>query len=153
MDKKILVVILVVVVAVVCFYAGVKYQGSKTPDLEAMISARFSQGESAGDHTAGIRAGRFGGMAAGDFTGGKIISKDDQSIIVELTDTDGVSGSKIVFFSDSTGISKTDEGTTEDLAVGMQVMVVGSTNEDGSITAETIQIRPDVLRVGDRLTN
>jgi len=145
MDKKILVVILVVVVAVVCFYAGVKYQGGKTPDLEATMTDRFNQ--VAGDHTAGMRAGRFSQMAGGDFTGGKIISKDDQSITVELTDTDGVSGSKIVFFSDSTSISKTSEGTTVDLAVGTQVMVGGAANEDGSITAQTIQIRPEVFRM------
>jgi len=153
MDKKISVIILVVVVAIVGFYAGVKYQGGKTPDLEAMMSARFSQDQGAGEHVAGIRAGRFSGGAGGEFTAGKIISKDDQSITVELIDADEGSGSKIVFFSESTNITKTEAGIADDLAVDTQVMVTGTANEDGSITSETIQIRPQMLRMGERPAN
>lgn len=146
MSKKISIVILVVVVAVVCFYAGIKYQGSKALDLEAMMLDRFSQGQPAGDHTTGMGAGRFSAMAGGGFTAGKIISKDDQSITVELMGTDGESGSKIVFFSESTNITKTAEGAADDLSVDTQVMVTGTVNQDGSITAQTIQIRPQITR-------
>lgn len=149
MDKKISVIILVVVVAIVGFYTGVKYQGGKTPDLEAMMSTRFSQDQGVGEHVAGMRAGRFGAGAGGEFTAGKIISKDDQSITVELTDTDGESGSKIVFFSESTKITKTETGGAGDLFIDTQVMVVGTSNEDGSITAQTIQIRPFTQRIGE----
>lgn len=69
---------------------------------------------------------------------GEIISKDDKSIIVKLRD----GGSKLIFFSDKTSVSKMAEGSEEDIKVGEQVAANGSANSDGSITANTIQLRP-----------
>ena len=58
--------------------------------------------------------------------------------------TDG--SSKIVFFSDSTEISKTTEGAVDDIEIGKQIMVSGDQNSDGSYTAKTIQLSPRVIQ-------
>ena len=70
---------------------------------------------------------------------GEIISKDEQSITVKLPDN----GSKIVFFSDSTEITKSVSGSQEDLKEGEQIMTSGEENSEGIYSAKMIQLRPD----------
>ncbi|MEW6610236.1 MAG: biotin/lipoyl-binding protein [Patescibacteria group bacterium] len=53
-------------------------------------------------------------------------------------------GSKIIILSDATKVTKTDEGTVNDLTVGTRVAVTGTSNSDGSVSAQTIQIRPQM---------
>ncbi len=77
-------------------------------------------------------------MRNGSITAGEIVSKDDTSITLKLRD----GSSKIVFYSTSTGIQKTATGTPADLTVGEQVAVTSSQNQGGSLTAQSIQIRP-----------
>lgn len=73
---------------------------------------------------------------------GEIIAKDDESITVKLQD----GGSKIIFISDETSISKTEESTADSLIENAQVLVFGSQNSDGSITANNIQLNPEFGR-------
>jgi hypothetical protein len=97
-----------------------------------MGQMRTMNGNTPGGAT-GARGGMMGGM-----TSGEIVSKDDTSVTIKLTD----GGSKVVFLSTSTTIGTMSTGSLDDLSTGTNVIVVGSTNADGSVTASTIQIRP-----------
>lgn len=131
------------------FYSGMKYAQSKTP--QGRLSQTGLQNLSAEDRQQrlqqlGISAGGFRGGAGGNrgasggFASGEIISKDDKNLTIKLQN----GGSKIVFFSDSTEINKSVRGAANDLEIGKNVTVSGTANSDGSVTAETIQLRTSV---------
>jgi len=71
---------------------------------------------------------------------GEILSQDDKSITVKMTD----GSSKIIFFNDTTAINKSSVATKTDLKVGEKVAVFGPTNSDGSVTANNIQLNPQI---------
>lgn len=79
---------------------------------------------------------------------GSITAKDANTITLSLggsnaSSTNGTaSGSRIVIYDPSTQVEKTVSGSMSDLTVGTSVLVNGSANADGSITAQSIQIRP-----------
>ena len=136
-----------VVVAAIVFGGGGYYFGKKS---------NSSQGSARGAATFAGRTGGAGGarFAAGGTAFGTIISKDATSITVQLmtgTSTTAGSGSKIVLYDTSTQIGKMVAGSGADLAVGTNVTVSGTANSDGSITAQSIQIRP--VGAGPRGTN
>jgi|SRR5579872_448061 len=133
MNKKIIMGLVVVVIAAAAFFGGVFYQKNKTAKAATATSGQ-------GQRQFGAGGGRFrGANGTGGFVGGQIIAKDDKSITVQLPNN---TGSKIVFFSGSSQILKSASGSSSDLAVGQQVVVMGTTNSDGSVTAQNIQIRP-----------
>ena len=80
------------------------------------------------------------GQESGGFSAGQIIAKDEKSVTIKMQD----GSSKIVFYSESTKIQKTADGTGADLAIDQEVTASGAANSDGSLTAQTIQVRPDV---------
>ncbi len=139
-----IIIVIVVLVAAGSFYAGLKYQSSKTPS-RGQFAAGFPNfiGEGGQPMGAGVRTGGAGKNNVG-FINGEILSADDQSITVKMRD----GGSKIVFYSANTAIGKMASGTPEDLSVGTAVMVTGKTGSDGSLTAETIQIRDGQAPIG-----
>ncbi len=141
MNKLITIVIVVaVVVGVGAFYGGTKYAQSQAPQRNAQGFQNLSPEERQ------QRVRQFGGSgggnrgAGGGFTSGEILSKDDKSITVKMRD----GGSKIIFYSDTTEVGKFVNGTLSDIEIGKTVSVNGKTNSDGSITAESIQLRPTI---------
>lgn len=76
----------------------------------------------------------------GGMVSGEILSQDDKSITVKLAD----GSTKIVILGDSTTYSKTESGVKSDLKIGTQVGVFGTENSDGSVTAQNVQINPQL---------
>ena len=121
------------------FYGGLQYNNSQALSANFPNSGNPPQSiQRQGGNTAFGR--RINGAQAGNLINGQIISIDDKSLTVKLRD----GGSKIVFFSASAQITKTTDGTSKDLVAGKEIMVNGTVNADGSITAQNIQIRPSL---------
>lgn len=125
-------VVLLIVVGGVSFYGGMKYAGSKR-------AANINGAAGFRSDTVGMMGVRRGaGNLGGGFATGEILSKDDNSIIIKLRD----GGSQIILFSTSTQIMKSSAGFADDLKEGENVSVNGITNPDGSVVAQSIQLRP-----------
>lgn len=126
-SANILAIALLVVGLGIGFLAGMQYQKSQLPKA-GQISGQTGQGRRFGNGQNGANR-----PIAGD-----IISADDKSITVKLSD----GSSKIILFSGQTQINKAAIATVSDLKVGERVSVFGSANFDGSVTAQNIQLNP-----------
>ncbi len=142
-------VLIALVAAGAGFWGGSAYASSRRPAGNAAMRAAGGFGQNGGQFVArnggqpgqGGAGFRNGGRGAGGmgFVGGAVLAKDDKSITVKLQD----GGSKIVLLSaTSTKVYRADEIKAADIAVGDQVTVNGAPNDDGSVTASMIQIRP-----------
>jgi hypothetical protein len=131
-SRNIKIIIALIAVLVFGFYSGMRYGGGNVAAANAARGANFQAGGRGVGGPGGIRGGTGGGATAGD-----IISKDATSITVGLR----AGGSKIIFYSPATSISTIASGTPTDLLTGKQVIVSGTTNQDGSINASNIQVR------------
>jgi hypothetical protein len=124
--------VILVVVAVVFagggFFGGMKYQASKTP-------APVSRSGAAGAF-AGRRAGGTGGANA-SFISGQVLSVNGSTITVQLMS----GGSQVAVLAPSTQYRKAVDGSSSDVTVGSNVTITGTTNSDGSLTAQSVQIR------------
>lgn len=120
--KNIIVIAIIIAFAGGGFFAGMKYQQGKQP---------FRGMRQLGDLPAGAQQRMGAGTVRGE-----IISQDDKSITVKLPD----GSSKIVLISENTEINKATEAVPDDLTVGEEVMVFGSTNSNGSASATQIQL-------------
>lgn len=139
----IIVIITMVLSGLIGFLIGKKYQTSR---LASMTNSpfgtfgynRFGNRQNSDSQTTGqpqINNNRMGGSQQ---VIGEILSQDDKSITVKMTD----GSSKIVFVGDTTIISKSSSATKTDLKVGEKVAVFGPENTDGSVTANNIQLNP-----------
>ncbi len=131
-NKMVLSGIFGVAVLAGAFFSGMAFAQSKNAKIATSSSNQPTQRQG--------RSGRFGG-ANSDFTAGDILSKDASSMTIKLRG----GGSQIVYYSDKSAIVKSVAGTSADLAVGKAVMIVGKTNSDGSITADNISLRPEMM--------
>ena len=97
---------------------------------------------------AGSQVGNFVRLGGNDggMTTGEIISKDDKSITLKLRD----GGSKIIFYSGSTKFEKMAEVSLTEFEIGQQVVATGTANSDGSVTAQTVQLRSDLPQAAAR---
>ncbi len=143
--KTIWLVVGFVVVALIFFYAGDMYASAKSKAQPAQDANGFTMRNVIGN---GVQRGMRTG---GGNVFGQIVAKDANSITVELSAPGGPNangtastgtGSKIVFYTGQTAISKMATGSSSDLAVGTEVTVQGTANPDGSVSAQTISIRP-----------
>jgi len=144
MNKTLIIIIAVVVlVGGGAFYGGMKYGQSKITGNFANLrnlspEEQQQRLQQIGTGIAGFSGGRTGNQSGAGFVNGEIISKDNQSITVKMQD----GSSKIVFYSGTTEISKLASGASSDLEVDKTVTINGTTNQDGSLTAKSIQLRP-----------
>lgn len=130
--KKILpIIIVLIIVGGGAFYGGMKYGESTRQNFAK---------QNLGGQQMGGNIGGFQRIRSNGFTSGEIIAKDDKSITVKLPG----GGSKIIFYSDSTEVGKFVNGASSDLEVGKTVIINGTANQDGSITAQSIQMRPEI---------
>lgn len=124
--------VIIVVVGVAAFFGGMQYQKSQRPQIVS-LSGQGRQGQFTRQFGTG-QGNRGGGVI------GEILSQDDKSITLKLAD----GSSKIVIISSATAINKQATGSKSDLKTGERVAVFGSTNADGSVTAQNIQLNPQV---------
>lgn len=160
--KPLVVAGVVLVVGVGSFFGGTQYQASVEAKKVALVSSLAGQGDQGGkgggqySRSGQMMGGRNPGSGSdaglGKGTGntsgrmmggnrpivGDIISADDKSITVKLLD----GSSKIVLLSTTSELTKTASATKTDLVAGAKVGVFGTTNADGSVTAQTIQLNP-----------
>lgn len=128
--KPILVFFTLLVVGGAAFYGGIQYQKS-----QSVGGRSFASGQQ-GTRRTGTGARRMGnGTTLGD-----ILNVDSSSITVKLTD----GSSRIVLFSNKTVYNKTAPVDKSELKVGEKVSVFGTANTDGSITAQNVQLNPQV---------
>lgn len=137
MDTKNIAIVAVIVILVGAgsFYAGMQYASSQKRGFGNMPGD--FQPQRMGNRQNG--AGQNGGFASGE-----VISKDDKSITIKLRD----GGSKIIFISEKTTVGKMSTGTISDVAQGANVTIMGTANTDGSITAQTVQLRDGAIMPG-----
>ncbi len=117
------------------FFVGTKYQQGKPNEFSRNLPENIEQMRDQMEHGAN-------GNSRLTTVRGEIISMDNSSVTVKLNDD----SSKIIILADSTGINKSEEGSIEDLSEGTEVMVMGQTNSDGSVTASNIQIGTGMFR-------
>jgi len=138
MNKNVAVTVaLVLVVGVGGVFGGMTFQKSQT---QSTGMGQFG-GPGGGPGFGG--PGGYGGMrngmnrqGMGRPVSGKIIEKDDNSITVKMDD----GSTKIVMVPSSSTVNKASKATKEDLKVGENVMVMGTTNSDGSVSATNINL-------------
>ncbi len=125
-----------VVLCAVVFGGGGYYAGKTFGARSGAMQGNF-RGEFAGGPGGAARG--QGATRAFNMTAGEVIAQDDTSITIRMQD----GSTKIVLMGQSTQITKSAAGTSKDLAVGTPVAVMGAANQDGSVTAESVQIRPE----------
>ena len=145
--KTISLIVGFVILAGISFYAGNMYASAKNKTQATQIGNSFAMRNGIGNGTQrGLRTG------SGNVFG-QIIAKDANSITVQLNTPTGPigdntttteKGSKIVLYTNTTIVSKMTTGTINDLVIGTNVNVQGTANADGSVSAQSISIRPTI---------
>ena len=120
-----IIVIVAVLVGAAAFFGGMQYQKSQ----------RNNQFFQTGT---GPRLNRFGGNGQNPPVRGQIISTDSNGITVKLQD----GSSKIVIIPDNANIMEATSAAKQSLTTGKNVMIFGTTNSDGSVTAQNVQLNP-----------
>jgi len=132
MNKTIIIAgVLVIIAGVGGFFGGKYYQMGQT----ANRFVQFAGGQSG---QGGFRRFGQGGANGMNVVRGQVMSTDSNSVTVKLPD----GSTKILIVGSSTSFMKTASGALTDLKSGDTVMAFGTTNSDGSVTAQNVQINP-----------
>ena len=144
MNKTVTIIVAIVVVLVVAggsFYGGMLYGKSQaTPTTPEEMFAQFRGQRGAGQFSGGgqapsgvqggqVRIGGFGGGTTGT------VENIDEDVLIISTDDGPVK----VLVTDTTMVQITRSASVDELELGSTVVVAGSRNDDGSITARSIQ--------------
>lgn len=128
--------VLVVIVALIGgFFWGKASAGSARPT--AFAGAGAFGASSTRRFGGGAGGGGGAGAAGGGFVTGQIVSMSTDSFTLQLAN----GNSEVVLYSTSTPVTEPTTVSVNSLTTGTNVMVVGSSNSDGSLTAQTIQVR------------
>lgn len=117
-----------IVVAGIAFFGGMQYQ--------KMSRGNQFMGQNGQFRGAGLAQGNR--QMTSRPVNGEIISSDDKSITVKLQD----GSTKIILLNDQSTISEATSSSKQSLTTGKKVVVFGNTNQDGSVTAQNIQLNP-----------
>jgi hypothetical protein len=135
MNKNLITIIIVIIVGVGAFFGGMQYQKSQVPS--------FATGQ--GEYRQRMMGqGQQGQGQTFRPVRGDVLSTDNNTLTVKLQD----GSSKIVILSGNTTYMKEASATKEDLKTGNTVMVTGTSNSDGSVTAQSVQINPPAFGIG-----
>ncbi len=129
MKKKYAVHVVWVIIVIVALAGGYFWGKASVPARGAGSFAGAASG------TRGLVGARGG--AGGGFVAGTITANDGTSLTVQLAN----GNSENVYYSSSTQVIKPSPASVGDLTSGTMVMIGGTTNPDGSVTAQSIQIR------------
>jgi hypothetical protein len=131
--KPLYTAVIAIVVGAAGFFGGMQYQKMQTTgQFESEMNSRFQNGTGQFSRT-GSQGSR---MIGGGRVVGSVLNMDESSMTVKSPD----GSSKIVVLSEKTTYNKASEGSLSDLKEGDSVSVFGTTNSDGSITAQNVQI-------------
>lgn len=127
-------IILIIAAGAGGFFGGVQYQKSQRTQFAGRAGG------------AGF-AGRFGGAGGANGANfapvrGQVLSMDNNSITVKQMD----GSTKIVVVSSTTSFVQSQKASESDLKTGDNVMIIGTTNSDGSVTASNVSINPQQFR-------
>jgi hypothetical protein len=137
--------VVVIAVGVGCLFGG-RAWGTADSDNNGQDRGA-GQNWAGGDRPSGMPtdgSGPFagpGGRNGGNMVSGSIIAVDNTGITVKTSD----GSTKIILVSGSASISLVAAGSIADLKTGENVVVTGTTNDDGTVTATNI-------RLGESLT-
>ena len=99
-------------------------------------TAQMARGNFTGAGFAGAGgAGRTGGNG---LLSGTVAASDSGSLTLNTRD----GSSHVVLITPSSTVSKSVNGTLSDVSTGATIIVTGTTNSDGSVSASSIQLRP-----------
>lgn len=129
-----------VIIAGGAFWAGTSYASA------GRAPGPFGAGQGNLQFTGGAGKSGQAMRTLGGATAGQIIASQDGTLTVQMAD----GSTKLVLVSGSTQVMKSTVGSLADLASGTEVSVTGTPNSDGSITAQSVQIRPAGLPIQKR---
>lgn len=143
MNKQSLIIgiVIAVIVGVGGFYGGTIYAKSQASSAQGSARSGFAGGQAAGGGAA-RQGGNASGFNRGGMTTGDVVSNDGTTMVVSLAS----GGSKNILLSSSTQYLVLSKATAGDVKQGTAVIISGTPNADGSITATMVQVRPADLQ-------